>query len=114
MRLSLIPNGGVYPSRKATTPVLDNQDIQERAQIALKENKRYPNRDNNRRYLLRGLVKGATRGSACTGQSAIRRDKKYHYYICYVGRTKNFGTGRPHKPPYVKASWLEELVWGPT
>lgn len=44
-------------------------------------------------------------------QSAIRRDKKYHYYTCQVGRTKNFGTGRPNKPPYVRASWLEELVW---
>jgi site-specific DNA recombinase len=104
-------NGGKDVIEQAVTPVLDNQDIQERAQTALKENKRYPNRNNNRRYLLRGLVKCATCGSACTGQSAIRRDKKYHYYTCHVGRTKNFGTGRSHKPPYVKASWLEELVW---
>jgi hypothetical protein len=41
---------------------------------------------------------------------AIRRDKKYHYYTCHVGRTKNFGTGRPHKPTYLNAPWLEDLA----
>jgi recombinase-like zinc beta ribbon protein len=61
--------------------------------------------------MMKSLGKCATCGSSCTGQSAIRRDKKYHYYMCHVGSTKNFGTGGPHKPPYVKASWLEELVW---
>ncbi|MDQ5814232.1 MAG: hypothetical protein M3289_05875, partial [Actinomycetota bacterium] len=37
--------------------------------------------------------------------------KKYHYYTCHAGRTKNFGTGRPHKPTYLSAPWLEDLVW---
>lgn len=74
---------------QAVTPILDDQGIQERAQTMLTENKRYPNRKNDRRYLIRGLVKCA----ACSGHPATSRGKKFHYYTCYAGRTNNFGTG---------------------
>ena len=104
-------NGGKDVIEQAVMPILDDQVVQERAAAALMENKRYPNRKNDRRYLLRGLVKCAACGAACTGHSATRRGKKYHYYTCHAGRTKNFGTGRPHKPTYLSAPWLEDLVW---
>jgi|SRR5215210_141390 len=77
----------------------------------LKENKRYPNRKNDRGYLLRGLVRCATCGGACTGHQSSRRGKKYHYYACNAAKTYNFGAASPHKGTFVRAEWLEELVW---
>src|SRR5919112_3893850 len=46
--------------------------LQERAMAVLKENKRYPNRKNDRGSLLRGLVRCATCGGACTGHQSNR------------------------------------------
>lgn len=71
---------------------------------------RYPDRAKDRRYLLRGLVKCARCGAACTGPPAAGRGKAYHYYTCRAGRA-NGGNGSLHKPAYVKAEWLEDLVW---
>jgi site-specific DNA recombinase len=85
--------------------------LQERAKLALTQNKRYPDRKGNRKYLLSGLVKCEACGSACTGHPATKDGKKYHYYVCRAGRTKDFGRGLPHHPPYVSAAWLEGLVW---
>jgi site-specific DNA recombinase len=98
-------NSGKDVIEQVVMPILDDPDIQERAQAVLTENKRYPNRKNNRRYLLRGLVKCAACGAACSGHPATSRGKKFHYYTCYAGRTNNFATGRPHKSPYVNAGW---------
>jgi site-specific DNA recombinase len=77
----------------------------------LEENKSYPNRKNDRRYLLRGLVRCATCGGACTGHQSNRRGKKYHYYACNAAKTYNFGAASPHKGTFMRAEWLEELVW---
>ncbi|HVD35385.1 MAG TPA: recombinase zinc beta ribbon domain-containing protein, partial [Rubrobacter sp.] len=74
-------------------------------------NKSYPNRKNDRRYLLRGLVRCATCGGACTGHRSSRRGKDYHYYACRAAKTYDFGAAPPHKPSFVRAEWLEELVW---
>jgi len=103
-------NGGRDIIEQSVPPVLD-AELQHRATAVLAKNKRYPDRKHDRKYLLRGLVKCATCGAACTGHPATRRGKKYHYYLCRASRTSNFGTGRPHKPPYVSAGWLEDLVW---
>ena len=92
-------------------PAVVEPGLQERAIAVLGENKRYPNRENNRRYLLRGLVRCATCGGACTGHSSARRGKKYHYYACKAAKTYNFGAAPPHKASYVSAEWLEDLVW---
>jgi hypothetical protein len=78
---------------QAVTPILDDQGIQERAQTMLTENKRYPNRKNDRRYLIRGLVKCAACGAACSGHPATSRGKKFHYYTCHASWTNNFSTG---------------------
>jgi site-specific DNA recombinase len=92
-------------------PAVVEPALQERAMAVLKENKRYPNRKNDRRYLLRSLVRCATCGGACTGHQSSRRGKKYHYYACNAAKTYNFGAASPHKGTFVSAEWLEELVW---
>jgi site-specific DNA recombinase len=94
-----------------TVPAIVDAALQERAQITLTENKRYPNRKNDRKYLLAGLVKCGVCGSGCGGHPTTRKGKKYFYYTCRAGRTNNFGKGRPHRASYVTASWLEETVW---
>ena len=103
-------NGGKDVIEQVVPAVIEPK-LQERAKTTLAENKRYPERDNDRKYLLRGLVKCAVCGYACTGHPATRRGKKYYYYLCRASRTNNFGAGRSHKPPYVSAGWLEDLVW---
>ena len=92
-------------------PAVVEPGLQERAMAILEENSRYRNRKNDRRYLLRGLVRCATCGGACTGHTSSRRGKKYHYYACRTAKTYNFGMAPPHKASFVSAKWLEELVW---
>jgi site-specific DNA recombinase len=92
-------------------PAVVEPGLQERAIAVLGENKRYPDRKEDRRYLLRGLVRCATCGGACTGHSSARRGKKYHYYACKAAKTYNFGAAPPHKASFVSAEWLEKLVW---
>jgi hypothetical protein len=92
-------------------PVVVEPDLQERAIATLKENKNYPKRKNDRKYLLRSLVRCAICGGACTGHNSSRRGKKYYYYACRAAKTYNFGAAPPHKPSFVSAEWLEELVW---
>jgi site-specific DNA recombinase len=92
-------------------PAVVEPGLQERAMAVLGENKRYPNRKNDRRYLLRGLIRCATCGGACTGHNSSRRGKKYHYYACNAAKSYNFGATSPYKPSFVRAAWLEELVW---
>jgi hypothetical protein len=57
------------------------------------------------------LVCCATCGGACTGHTLSRRGKKHHYYACRAAKTYNFGMAPPHKPSFVSAEWVEELVW---
>ncbi len=91
-------------------PVLADGGLQDQAAAALTENRRYPNRKNARKYLLRGLVKCEACGAACTEHPAGKNGKTYHYYTCRAGRP-NAGRGSSHKPPYLNAVWLEDLVW---
>jgi site-specific DNA recombinase len=103
-------NGGKDIIEQPVPAVLE-PGLQERAMAVLKENKRCPNRKNDRRYLLRSLVRCANCGGACTGHQSSRRGKKYHYYACNAAKTYNFGAASPHKGTFVSAEWLEELVW---
>jgi site-specific DNA recombinase len=103
-------NGGKDVIEQPVPAVLE-PGLQERAMAVLEENSRYRNRKNDRRYLLRGLVRCATCSGACTGHSSTRRGKKYHYYACRAAKTHNFGMAPPHKASFVSAEWLEELVW---
>src|SRR5918994_790750 len=90
-------------------PVVVEPGLQERAMAVLEENSRYRNRKNDRRYLLRGLVRCATCGRACIGHNSTRRGNKYHYYACRAAKTYTFGMAPPHKASFVSAEWLEEL-----
>jgi site-specific DNA recombinase len=92
-------------------PAVLEPGLQEWAMAVLEENARYRNRKNDRKYLLRSLVRCTTCGGACTGHTSSRRGKKYHYYACHAAKTYNFGMAPPHKPSFVSAEWLEELVW---
>jgi site-specific DNA recombinase len=65
-------NGGTDIIEQAVPAIVDAA-LQERAQITLTENKRYPDRKNARRYLLTGLVTCAVCGSACGGHPTTRR-----------------------------------------
>ena len=69
------------------------------AMAVLEENSRYRNRKNDRRYLLRSLVRCSTCGGACTGHTSSRRGKKYHYYACRAAKTYNFGMAPRIRPP---------------
>lgn len=95
-------------------PAVVDAGLQQRAIEALAENKRYPNRENDRRYLLRGLVGCETCGYACTGRTSTARGKRYSYYCCVTSRSeRGVGGSRvpPHRPPNMSAPWLEDLVW---
>src|SRR5215208_4227631 len=89
-------NGGKDVIEQPVPAVLE-PGLQERAMAILEENSRFRNRKNDRRYLLRGLVRCATCGGACTGHNSSRRGKKYHYYACRAAKTYNFGMAPPHK-----------------
>ena len=76
----------------------------------LKGNESYPNGKNERKYRLRGLVRCATAGGACTGHYSSRRGKQYNY-ACNATKIYTFGAAPPHKPSFVRAEWPEEPVW---
>jgi site-specific DNA recombinase len=97
-------------------PAIVSEALQKRAQAALRENRRYRDRETDRRYLLAGLVRCAVCGYACIGHSATARGTKYHYYRATCGRTgesvrEGVATAPPHRAPFLNASWLEKLVW---
>jgi site-specific DNA recombinase len=98
---------------KRPVPAIVSPGLQERAQAALAENKRYAGRKQRRDYLLRGLVWCAECGTAYagTGTAASNTAKRYYYYSC--SRRKRRYDGRTNKLscPHVNAEWLEELVW---
>ena len=104
-------NGGKDIIEQPVPPILDEPGLQERAETTLRQNKRYPNRKNDRDYLLSGLIRCAHCGGTVAEHPTGSRGKKYHYYVCRAGRTKALDNGVPHETPYVNAAWLEELVW---
>jgi site-specific DNA recombinase len=106
-------NGGEESISRGVPTVVD-AGLQQRAIEALAENKRYSNRENDRRYLLRGLVSCEACGYACTGRTRSAGGKRYSYYCCVTSRSeRGVGGSRvpPHRPPNMSAPWLEDLVW---
>jgi site-specific DNA recombinase len=104
-------NGGKDIIEQPVPPILDEPGLQKRAETTLRQNERYPDRKNDRDYLLSGLIRCAHCGGAVAGHPTGSRGKKYHYYVCRAGRTKALSKGDPHETPYVNAAWLESLVW---
>jgi Recombinase len=64
-------NGGEDRIEQAVPAILD-ATLQERAKAALLENKRYPDRKGDRKYLLAGLVKCEPCGFAYTGRPTTK------------------------------------------
>jgi site-specific DNA recombinase len=98
-------------------PAKVDRGLQDHATAMLAENKRYPDRKNDRNYLLRGLVRCKVCGFACTGRTSTSNGKKYSYYGCTANRgdrgaAANAARYPAHRAPSVSAPWLEELVWG--
>ena len=97
-----VSGAGGEESISREVPAVVDAGLQQRAIKALAENKRYPNRKNDRRYLLRGLVSCETCGYACTGRTSSARGKRYSYYCCVTSRSeRDVGGSRvpPHSPP---------------
>jgi len=92
-------------------PAIVSPELQERARAALRENKRRPNRDGNRRYLLAGLVRCETCGYGCSGHATWGKGKRYSYYTCITNKPRRAVSTAPHGAPHVRAEWLEETVW---
>jgi site-specific DNA recombinase len=97
-------------------PVIVDRALQERARVVLAENKRYPNRKNDRKYLLRGMLRCEICGYACTGRTSSSAGRKYSYYGCISNRAERRSPTDPtrippHRGPSINASWLEDLVW---
>ena len=96
-------------------PAIVEPALQQQAIARLAENKRYPNRQNVRKYLLRGLVRCDVCGHACTGRTSTSRvsggKKKYSYYGCVSNRADRGAGVGPHRAPNMSAPWLEDLVW---
>jgi site-specific DNA recombinase len=92
-------------------PAIVSPELQERARAALRENKRRPNREGNRRYLLGGLVRCETCGYGCSGHATWGKGKRYSYYSCILNKPEKAVKTPPHRAPYVCAEWLEETVW---
>jgi len=98
-------------------PAIVDRSLQDHATAMLAENKRYPDRKNDRKYLLRGLVRCKVCGFACTGRTSTSNGKKYSYYGCTANRgdrgsAANAARYPAHRAPSVSAPWLEELAWG--
>jgi site-specific DNA recombinase len=98
-------------------PAIVDRSLQDHATAMLAENKRYPDRKNDRKYLLRGLVRCKVCGFACTGRTSTSNGKKYSYYGCTANRgdrgsVANAARYPAHRAPSVSAPWLEELAWG--
>ena len=75
------------------------------------QNKRRPNREGNRRYLLAGLVRCETCGYGCSGHATWGKGKRYSYYTGITNKPRRAVSTAPHRVPSVRAEWLEETVW---
>ncbi len=104
-------NGGEEVIEREVPIILENTSVRDKAVTALSENRRYRKRKTDRRYLLAGLVKCAHCGYGCSGHATWSKGKRYSYYVCIAKWPEKTPKAPPHKPPYVKADWLEKTVW---
>ena len=92
-------------------PAIVEPELQERARTRLEENRRYSGGRSHRRYLLSGLITCAECGCSCVGHTHSSRGKKYPYYHCNDDSTQRLHRAPRGHAPYVRAEWLEEVVW---
>ncbi len=89
-------------------PAIVAPELQQKALMRLEENKtKRAEREADRKYLLRGLVRCEVCGRNFAGSSSTARGRRYHYYCAArEGRAATI-----HNCPRVSAPWLEETVW---
>jgi site-specific DNA recombinase len=91
-------------------PAIISQEMFERAQARLAQNRRTTSRPNTaHQYLLRGLVSCGQCQLACTGRTSR---SGYRYYYCR-GRTDPLraALGERCIARYIRAQALDELIW---
>ncbi|MCL6437626.1 MAG: recombinase family protein [Rubrobacteraceae bacterium] len=96
------------------TPAIVEPELQQRALKRLAENKRRYNRPTDRKYLLRGLIRCEVCGAAYVGHPTRSKNRKFYYYKCSddhrARRNRNPKAASGHAP-YLRAEWIEGLVW---
>ncbi len=89
-------------------PAIVSEDIWERSQEVIEDNRIDSLRNSKQRYLLRSLIKCGSCGLTYCGVPDVRHNKRY--YAC-SGKTKYRGPIGKCRSKNVSAEWLEELVW---
>jgi site-specific DNA recombinase len=95
----------------ADVPAIISQELFDRAQVRLVQNKSFAVRNNKTHpYLLRALVSCGVCQSSCTCRALDQG--KYRYYVC-AGKAKAVHSRREEKCPsrFAPAQQLEDLVW---
>jgi hypothetical protein len=104
-------SGGEGSVERECPPVVPIE-LQQQALARLAENKRHGRRQADRSYLLSGLIRCAVCGSAFVGHPSGSHGKTRYYYICNDIRPQNQKKAARGHAPYVRAEWIEDLVWG--
>jgi site-specific DNA recombinase len=104
-------SGGEASVERECPPVVP-VELQHQALARLAENKRHGRRQADRSYLLSGLIRCAVCGSAFVGHPSGSPGKTRYYYICNDIRPQNQKKAARGHAPYVRAEWIEDLVWG--
>jgi site-specific DNA recombinase len=104
-------SGGEGSVERECPPVVP-VELQQQALARLAENKRHGRRHDDRSYLLSGLIRCAVCGSAFVGHPSGSPGKTRYYYICNDIRPQNQKKAARGHAPYVRAEWIEDLVWG--
>lgn len=92
-------------------PAIVTLELQRAAEAKLAEKKGRYNRKEDRKYLLRGLVRCGVCGNACTGHPTASKGRRLYYYVCTDGRVGREPKGPEKHAPYINAEKLEAAVW---
>ncbi len=103
-------SGGKSSVGRECPPVVP-MELQQQALSRLAENKRQGRRPSDRSYLLSRLVRCAVCGSAFVGHPSSSHGKIRYYYVCNDIRPQNQKKAARGHAPYVRAEWIEDLVW---
>ena len=96
---------------ESEAPPIVEPELQAKAVSRLAENRRFNRRLGDRRYLLTGLITCEVCGSTCVGHPSRARGKPRYYYVCGDNRPERRRRAGKGHAPYVRAEWLENLVW---
>ncbi|MFC1924067.1 recombinase family protein [Chloroflexota bacterium] len=97
---------------KGKCPAIVTEAIFEKAQIRLKENNLWADRNCHRLYLLRGLVKCDLCGHSYSGYySRSTRNGEIRYYRCNQNGQRGNLMSQRCDSPTITAGLIEDLVW---